>query len=86
MASVSCILSVPDAFAVGAALGQLEVCAFSHICMARLSRASFEGLAKPALQAEKYMDSRLAVFFFFLPWDYLTSQEIILFELSSRAN
>lgn len=52
MASVSRILSVPDAFAVGAALGQLEVCASSHICIAKLSRASFEGPAKPALQAE----------------------------------
>lgn len=52
MASVSRILSVPDAFAVGAALGQLEVCAFSPICIAKLSRASFEGPAKPALQAE----------------------------------
>lgn len=65
MASVFRILSVPDAFAVGVALGQLEVCAFPHICMTKLSRASFEGPAKPALQAEKCVDSRLAVFFFF---------------------
>lgn len=45
MASVSLIMSLPDAFAVGAALGQLEVCAFPHICIAKLNRASFEGPA-----------------------------------------
>lgn len=59
--------------------------AWDPLSIVRLRSPSFDGPADPAWQAEKWcIDSRLAAFSF--PGDYLTSQEIILFELSSRAN